>query len=148
MGKYYKDIDQFHEIIGGFLNRLLQDPLVGPKLAKAGLIVKFIYTDPDTEVTIDLKNKPDKPGFHGTYYIGPCDVKEDVWSKQSADFSHTFWHGYENAVMAVALGKVKQGGNVVKMMKLLPAMKPAFKLFPVVLEELGFKDLVVKKKWF
>jgi hypothetical protein len=105
-----------------------------------------IYTDPDCEVTIDLKNPPAKPGYHGTYYLGPCGVKEDVWSKQSADHSHRFWHGYENPIASVARGKVRQGGNVMAMLKLLPVIKPAFKMFPIALEEMGHGDLVVRKK--
>ena len=43
-------------------------------------------------------------------------------------------------------GKVKQGGNVIAMLKLLPVIKPAFKMFPVVLEEMGYGDLVIRKK--
>jgi hypothetical protein len=146
LGKYYKDADQLLEIYGYFLDRLLSDEKIGPKMSKAGIVIRFIYTDPDCEVTIDLKNPPAKPGYHGTFYLGPCDVKEDVWSRQSADHSHRFWHGYENPIASVAKGKMKQGGNVIAMLKLLPVVKPAFKVFPTVLEEMGYGDLVVTKK--
>jgi hypothetical protein len=93
-----------------------------------------------------LKNPPAKPGYYGTFYLGPCDVKEDVWSKQSADHSHRFWHGYENPIASVAKGEMKQGGNVMAMLKLLPVVRPAFKMFPIALEEMGHGDLVVKRK--
>jgi hypothetical protein len=46
----------------------------------------------------------------------------------------------------VARGKVKQGGKVTAMLKLLPVVKPAFRMFPVALEEMGLHDLIVKKK--
>ena len=146
MGKYYRDAAQLFEIYGHFLDRILADEKIGRRMSRAGIVIKFMYTDPDCEVTIDLKNPPAKPGYHGTFYLGPCDVKEDVWSRQSADHSHRFWHGYENPIASVARGKVKQGGNVVAMLKLLPVVRPAFKLFPVVLEEMGYGHLVVKKK--
>jgi hypothetical protein len=146
MGTYYRDAEQLFEIYGTFLERILTDEKVGPKMAKAGIVIKFIYTDPDCEITIDLKNAPVKPGWFGTYYLGPCEIKEDVWSKQSADHSHSFWHGFENPIASVARGKVKQGGNVIKMLRLLPVVKPAFRLFPVVLEEMGRADLVLRKK--
>jgi hypothetical protein len=32
------------------------------------------------------------------------------------------------------------------MLKLLPVVKPAFKMFPPVLEEMGYGDLVIRKK--
>lgn len=146
MGEYYRDAEQLLEIYGYFLDRLLTDDKIGPKMSKAGIVVRFIYTDPDCEVTIDLKNPPAKPGYHGTFYLGPCDVKEDVSSRQSADHSHRFWHGYENPIASVAKGKVKQGGNIIAMLKLLPVVRPAFQVFPQVLEEMGYGDLVLRKK--
>jgi len=145
MGKYYRDKEQLYEIYDYFLSRILQDEKIGKKMAKAGIIVRFIYTDPDSEVTIDLKNPPTKPGFMGAFYLGECDLKPDVWSKQSADHSHSFWHGLENPVAAVARGKVKQGGNVVAMLKLLPVVRSAFKMFPVILGEMGYNELILTR---
>ncbi|MGD0354146.1 MAG: hypothetical protein ABSB31_01725 [Dehalococcoidia bacterium] len=146
MGHYYKDSKELYDIYGHLMERLLTDEKIGPKFGSAGIIIKFIYTDPDAEITIDLKNPPSKPGYYGSYYLGPCNVKEDVWSKQSADFSHSFWHGYENPVAAVAKGKISQGGNIVAMLKLLPVIKPAFVMFPKVLVDMGRSDLVIQKK--
>src|SRR5208283_161143 len=137
MGHYYKDSKELYDIYGHLMERLLTDEKIGPKFGSAGIIIKFIYTDPDAVITIDLKNPPSKAGYYGTYYLGPCAVKEDVWSKQTADFSHSFWHGYENPVAAVAKGKISQGGNIVAMLKLLPVIKPAFVMFPKVLEDMG-----------
>ena len=144
MGQYYRDAEQLYEIYGYFMNKVLSDDRIGQKMLKAGIIIKFIYTDPDAEITIDLKNPP-PPGKFGTFYLGPTDIKEDVWSKQSADQSHKFWHGHENPIAAVARGKVKQGGKVTAMLKLLPVVKPFFKSFPGVLEEMGYADLIIHK---
>lgn len=146
MGQYYRDIDHLYEIYGCLMDRVLSDHKIGPKMAKSGIIIKFIYTDPDGEITIDLKNKPQKEGYFGTYYLGPCDIQEDVWSKQSADHSHRFWHGFENPVASVAKGKVKQGGKITAMLKLLPVVRPSFKVFPVVLKDLGYENLIVQKR--
>jgi hypothetical protein len=146
MSQYYRDIDHLYEIYGYLLDRLLTDEKLGPKFTKAGIIIKFIYTEPEGEITIDLKNKPQKEGYFGTYYLGPCDLKEDVWSKQTCDHSHRFWHGFENPIAAVTKGKVKQGGKVTAMLKLMPIVKPAFKLFPVILKEMGYDDLILTKK--
>jgi hypothetical protein len=146
VGRYYKSADELFEIYGHFLDRLLSDSKVGAKMATAGVVIKFIYTDPDCEITIDLKNPPAKPGYYGTFYLGPCDVKEDAWSEQSADHSHRFWHGYDNPIASVAKGKVKQGGDVMAMLRLLPVVKPAFKMFPMILEEMGRTDLIIRDK--
>ena len=146
MSKYYRDAEQLYEIYGYFLDRVLRDEKIGTKMSKAGIIIKFIYTDPDTEITIDLKNKPEKEGYFGTFYLGPCELKEDVWSKQPADHSHSFWHGFENPMAAITKGIVRQGGKVTAMLKLLPVVKPAFQLFPVTLKEMGYEDKIITKK--
>ena len=146
MGIYYRDANHLYEIYGYFMDKILRDEKIGPKMSKAGIIIKFIYTDPDCEITIDLKNPPSKAGYYGTYYLGPCELAEDVWSKQTADFSHSFWHGLENPIAAVTRGYVKQGGKITAMMKLLPVVKPAFQEFPKVLQEMGYGDLIIKKK--
>jgi len=145
MGKYYKDADDLYKIYGYFMDRILTDPKIGPKMSKAGIVIKFIYTDPDSEITIDLKNPPKKQGMYGNYYLGPCEIKEDVWSKQAADFSHSFWHGHENPIAAVTRGKVKQGGKITAMMKLLPVVRPAFGMFTVILKEMGLENLIIEK---
>jgi hypothetical protein len=146
MGIYYRDANHLYEIYGYFMDKILRDEKIGPKMSKAGIIIKFIYTDPDCEITIDLKNPPSKAGYYGAYYLGPCDLKEDVWSKQAADFSHSFWHGLENPVAAVTRGYVKQGGKITAMLKLLPVVKPAFQEFPKILEEMGYSNLILQKK--
>jgi hypothetical protein len=146
MSEYYRDRDHLYEIYDKFLSNVLQDTKIGTKMAKANIIIKFIYTDPDCEITIDLKSPPKKEGFFGNYYLGPTELKEDVWSKQSADHSHRFWHGFENPIAAVTRGKVKQGGKITAMLKLLPVVKPTFKRFPEVLREMGYEELVVLKK--
>jgi hypothetical protein len=145
MGQYYKDAEDLYRIYGYFMDRILTDEKIGTKMAKAGIIIKFIYTDPDSEITIDLKNPPVKAGYYGNYHLGPCELKEDVWSKQAADFSHSFWHGHENPIAAVTKGRVKQGGNIVAMMKLLPVVRPAFQMFPVILKEMNLEHLIIKK---
>ena len=71
MGEYYRDADQLYEIYGYFMERILTDDKIGAKMAKANIIIKFIYTDPDTEITIDLKNPPEKTGVLRQLLSGP-----------------------------------------------------------------------------
>ena len=78
MSEYYKDADELYRIYDYFLGRVLTDEKIGGQMSRAGIVIRFIYTDPDAEVTIDLKNPPAQEGRYGTFYLGPCDVKEDV----------------------------------------------------------------------
>ncbi|MBU0544331.1 MAG: hypothetical protein KKH97_03190 [Proteobacteria bacterium] len=47
------------------------------------------------------------------------------------------------SVAAVTRGKVKQGGKITAMLKLLPVVKPMFQHFPVILKELGYENLII-----
>ena len=42
MGKYYRDADHLFEIYGYFLDRILRDNKIGAKMARAGIVIKFI----------------------------------------------------------------------------------------------------------
>jgi len=42
MGRCYRDADHLYEIYGYFLDRLLRDEKIGPKMASAGVVIKFI----------------------------------------------------------------------------------------------------------
>ena len=70
MSVYYQNIEHLYEIYGYFLNRVMRNDKIGPQMRKAGIIIKFIYTDPEGEITLDLKNDP-PDGMHGSFYLGP-----------------------------------------------------------------------------
>ncbi|MGQ9478089.1 MAG: SCP2 sterol-binding domain-containing protein [Candidatus Bipolaricaulia bacterium] len=144
LGEYFKTAEQMYECFGTLFKRASADPQIGKRLAQAGIVVRFEYTDPEGAITIDLKNKPREEGAYATIYLGECPLAPDVVMKQSADFSHRFWHGKENAVMAIATRKISASGDVGKALGLLPAISPLFRLYPKVLAELGHPELVLK----
>ena len=55
----------------------------------------------------------------------------------AADDGHAFWLGELNMALALAKGKVKVTGPISKIMKLLPAMRPAFPKYKAFLSERG-----------
>ena len=144
MGQYFKDTEQMYECFGALFERARSDPTIGQKLARAGIIVRFEYTDPEGAITIDLKNEPQEEGTYANVYLGECDLAPDVVMKQSADFSHRFWHGKENAITAIATRKISASGDIGKALALLPAIRPLFRLYPKVLAELGYSDMILK----
>jgi len=144
MGQYFKDAAQMYECFGELFKRASLDPQIGKRLSQAGIIVRFEYTDPEGEITIDLKNPPREEGTYANVYLGECDLAPDVVMKQSADFSHRFWHGKENAITAIATRKITASGDVGRALALLSAIRPLFRLYPKVLAELGHPELVLK----
>ena len=72
---------------------------------------------------------------------GPDDDGE-IHMFMSSDDAHKFWQGKLNPTIALAKKQIKVQGPLSKLMKLLPAMQPAFGRYRTFLEEHGHQDMV------
>lgn len=140
----FKDSKQFYECIGELMDRAKRDPDVGVKIAKSGIVIQFRYTDPEAMTTINAKDKPTQPGSFVDVIHGPCQLKPDVVMSMKADVSHAFWHGKVNLVAALAKKEIIADGPIPKILKLLPAVQPLYKVYPQLLKEKGYAALVMK----
>ncbi len=140
----FKDSKQFYETVGELMDRAKKDPNVGPKIAKGGIIIQFRYTDPDAVTTVNAKDKPTQPGSFVDVIHGTCALKPDVIMTMKADTSHAFWHGKVNLVAAIARKEIQVQGPLPKVLKLLPAVTPLYKIYPNLLKEKGYANMVMK----
>ena len=123
---------KFEEVLGGFFNLLGDTPLVADKLIKSDLIIRFNYTDPDCVLVIDCSG--DKIDVRP----GDTETKAIVEMKMKTDIAHKFWYGKVNLTMALARRQMVAKGPVPKILKLLPAIKPSYAMYPKYLDENGF----------
>jgi hypothetical protein len=140
----FRDSKQFYACVGELMDQAKKDPYVGPKIAKSGIVIQFRYTEPDAMTTINAKDKPTQPGSFVDVIHGPCNLKPDVMMTMKADVSHAFWHGKINLMAALAKKQIVAAGPIPKILKLLPAVQPLYKQYPVLLKEKGYGDLVMK----
>jgi putative sterol carrier protein len=107
-------------------------PVVGPKMAAAGITMRVVYEDPECEITVK---------FHDPMEIitGPTDQDPDITLMMRADTADKFWRGKYNLAVGLAKGEVKAKGPVNKILKLVPLTKP---LFPMYNELVAEKDAV------
>ncbi len=131
----FEDNKQFERVMGALFDRVLEEESISRELASANLIVRFHYTDPEAVLTVDLTARPPSYRFDD-------EGEADVEMTQSGDVAHEFWLGRLSAVRGLATGKISTRGNVPKALKLLPAIKPVFALYPEVLRELGLNHLI------
>lgn len=133
---YFNDIETFYGCISELFNRLSDDPDIKSKALASKLIVAFVYHDPDGEVWIDCTGDEMQllPGKH--------DLTADATLKMSTDTAHKFWLGKLNLIKALTSGEIESEGSVPRMLKLLPVIKPAFKIYPVILKDKGLGELV------
>jgi len=141
----FKDVDELIRVFDAFMKEVLAHPLIGPKLARSKMVVRFQYTDPEAQITINFKEPPKDPALAGNFYwgTGPDIADPDVVFKQSADFSNRFWQGKENVIAALAKRQVSAQGSITKALQLIPAIRPSFRIYPKVLEKLGMKHLII-----
>ncbi len=140
----FHDSQQFYDCVGELMDRAKKDPNIGPKIAKSGVIIQFRYSDPDAITTVNAKDKPIQPGAFCDVIHGPSEQKPDISMSMKADIAHYFWHGKVNLLTAITKKEIVVVGPLPKVLKLLPAVTPLYKVYPALLQEKGYGNLVLK----
>jgi hypothetical protein len=128
----FESSEKFKEVIVGFFNLLGDTPRVADKLLASNMVIRFIYSEPDLVVVVDCAGdavdvRPDD-----------MDTKALVEMSMKADVAHQFWFGKVNLTMALTRRKMVAKGPVPKILKLLPAIKPSYAMYPKYLDENGY----------
>ncbi|MBN2283777.1 MAG: hypothetical protein JXO48_07795 [Deltaproteobacteria bacterium] len=135
----YKDQEEFEAILSRLWDKILLSPEIVASIGGVRIIAKFRYTDYPSVLYID--NTGEAPRY---YWNPEEDIKADVEMILSSETSHKFWMEDLNVPMAIAGRKIIPKGSVQKALKLIPALKPAFAMYPEVLREFDRTDLLGK----
>jgi hypothetical protein len=128
----FANAQQVYDTIGLFLDQLTKDPEIGPKFVAADTSFLVKYTNPDCTMMMDATVDPP------VMTMNPDPGTEtEITLEMGADDGHQFWLGNLNMALALAKSRVKVSGPISKIMKLLPAMRPAFPKYKAFLEERG-----------
>ena len=130
----YTSSDELSDVFAGFMREMATHPKLGPKFTAPKTSFRVHYTDPEAWILIDCKQDPLE------VVTNAIDRSADVDMTMSADDGHRFWLGELKLASAMARKKLKVTGQLPKMMSLLPAMQPAFKLFREYLIANGHAD--------
>ncbi|MBA4369712.1 MAG: hypothetical protein C0403_18965 [Desulfobacterium sp.] len=130
----FESSEKFNEVLGGFFRLLANTPVIADKLLESKLIIRFNYTDPDLVLVIDCS------GEKIDVRSGDLDTKVIVDMKMSSDIAHKFWFGKVNLTMALTRRQMIAKGPVPKILKLLPAIKPSYAMYPQYLMENGYGE--------
>lgn len=137
----FKDAEALYECLGTLFKTVAHDPVLGPKLGASGIVIRFVYSEPDAQITVDTR-APGADGAHFTTHHGACDIKAEVLMTMKADIGHTFWLGKVNLLFALARRQIVAEGPIPKILRLLPIISPAYKLYPEILKQIGKQDLI------
>jgi len=133
----FKDEQEVYQYIGKLFQDLTEDEELGPRFRKADTIVQYRYSNPDSQITVMMKE-----GKEGQVDLGPSDLEPEIVMTMEADTAHKFWLGKVNVTMALARGQMKAKGPVAKILKLVPLTKPVFPRYRQMLEQAGREDLL------
>jgi hypothetical protein len=140
----FRDANHVYECIGALVDKAQSDPQIGPKIRKSNIVVQFSYSNPDSLITINAKEDSPEPGEYFKVIKGDCNLTPDVKLTSTADVAHRFWQGKVNLMAAMSKKEIVADGPVPKILKLLPIVRPLFKLYPGLLREIGQGHLIIK----
>jgi hypothetical protein len=132
---YFENSDELDGVMEKLWNRIKSDPDMSKKLLDSKLIVQFKYREPDSRLTIDCSD-----GKEMKIIPGQTNIKPVIEMSMKADTAHEFWMGKVNVPLAIMSGKITSKGPTPKALALLPVIKPAYSIYPKVLEESGKKS--------
>jgi hypothetical protein len=130
----FTDTPQFYSVMTPFFNRLKDDPEIGPKVLASGLIIQFVYSDPDAILTIDCPNN--------LIIEGQTELTPTVQMSMSSLVAHKFWLGKVNLMVALTKREMIAKGPVAAIMKLLPIIKGAYAMYNEYLKGIGLEDKI------
>jgi len=134
---YFKDDGEVYEFIGRLFEELATDEELGPKFRKANTVVQYQYRNPESQITVKMRE-----GEEPQVDLGQTTMDPEVVMSMEADTAHRFWLGKVNVTVALARGQMKAKGPVAKILKLVPLVKPVFPRYRAQLEQAGRTDLV------
>ena len=129
---FFKTSEDIKTILGGFFQELVKEEKIRQSLLQSAMVIRFRYEQPDMSITIDSRGGDIK------FLFNSDDSKPDVDMRMNADIAHKFWLGKVNLMMALARRQIIAKGQIPKVLKLLPVVKPAYKMYPVYLKQNGY----------
>jgi putative sterol carrier protein len=134
---YFKDAEEVYDTLGRLFVEIAADDEVAGQFRKANTIVRYEHTDPESAITVRLRD--DEPA---DVDLGDSDMEPEVTMTMAADTAHRFWLGQVNVPVALARGEIRATGPVAKILKLVPLTKPIFPRYRAQLERQGRDDLI------
>lgn len=133
----FRSAQEFEDILGGFFEHVGSVPTIAEKLLASKLVIRFSYTDPDVVLVVDCT------GDTVEIRRGDTETRATVDMSMTADIAHRFWFGKVNLMMALTRKQMVARGPVPKILELLPAIKPAYALYPQFLRDNGYAHYVI-----
>ncbi|MDP8254422.1 MAG: hypothetical protein P9M14_01610 [Candidatus Alcyoniella australis] len=130
------------KVWGTYLDRLAGNPAAAEKISRMKIKMCFICADHDLTLNVFFGD-PEAPEGKCLSYSFDEKNNADLVLTQDSEGFHRFWHGRQDVIAELVRGKIKAEGDVGRALKVLPLLRPAFGLYPEVLQEMGLNEMVL-----
>ena len=134
---YFTSEQEVYDTLGKLFVDMVDDDELFGKFRKSNTIVQYRFHDPESQITVRMK-EDEEPKVD----LGTTDLQPEVTMTMDADTAHRFWLGQVNVTVALARGQIKAKGPVAKVLRLVPLARPVFPRYEAQLKEQGREDLV------
>jgi|AGTN01.1.fsa_nt_gi hypothetical protein len=134
---YFSDTEEVRKVMEALWEEIKTTPHIAEPLLKSKLIVQFHYREPEGRLTVDCSD-----GENMVIKWGEYEKKAIVEMFMKADVAHLFWQGEVNVPVYLISGRIVAKGPVNRALALLPVVKPAFQLYPAVIQDTLDRPLI------
>lgn len=115
---------EFREVMDRVFEYMSMHPEMGPGLREAKVPQRWEF--PDLDLVVNLAPRGAVEDGHNLRWTWSDDVpwEPEVRLTMSSEVANRFFQGRENVAMAVARRRIRAGGDVAKMMSLVPTLRP------------------------
>jgi hypothetical protein len=134
MASSYQSPEEFKEVLDKTFGIMSEDPDMGPRLKAADTPQRFQFDDLDLVVNIRAAREGEAGNLHWQW-SDDVDWEPRVRMTMSSETANRYFQGKENVAMAIALRRIKAGGDVKAALALIPITKPVYAMYRTYLEE-------------
>jgi len=133
MAAEFSSPKEFRAVMDRIFTMMSDDPQMGPKLRDADVPQRWEFTDFDLVVNIRAARDGEDGCLHWEW-SDDVDWKSKVQMKMSSQVANKYFQGKENVALAVARGRIKQGGDFKSALALIPITKPIYAQYKAVVD--------------
>jgi len=125
---------EFREVMDRIFFFMSTHPEMGPKLRDAEVPQRWEF--PDVDMVVNLTGAQEVTDGQNLRWEWSDDVpwQPEVELTMDSDVANRFFQGRENVGMAIARRRIRAGGNVSKVLSLVPATRPVFDEYRALVE--------------
>lgn len=125
MATPFRSAAELREVMDRIFTMMSEDPEMGPRLRDADVPQRFEFEDLDQVVNIRAARGGEAQNLHWQW-TDEVDWQPKVRMKMSSEVANRYFQGRENVPLAIAMRRIKAGGDIRAALALLPITTPVF----------------------